>query len=107
LSKVRDRDLLVRADVVGAAYRSLKENRPKPNSQISRIKVRPVRGSILYLNWIPSHGIADEVTDGEVCVERKMGADKGEAPGDGGLQAVLLMSHGAEELSDTLSLSIS
>ncbi len=57
-------------------------------------------------DWPSGEDVSDEVADGEVCVERKVWADEGEAAGDFDFDAAVGGGEGAELLGDAFAFGV-
>ncbi len=72
----------VGADVVGAAGLAMGEERPEPDGEVGHVEPGAAGGAVaLDVDGLVVEGRAEEVADGEVGVERELGADEGEAAG--------------------------
>ena len=60
----------------------------------------------VHPDGVAGQGIADEVTNGVVCVQRQVGSDAGKTSGDPGLEAILPGIQRAQEFGGALAFAI-
>lgn len=95
------------ANVVGMAGAPVLQHGEEPMSQVALVEGRAQGGAIAGDgDGIGREGIADEVADGEVHVERQVGAHEGKAAGHHGFQAMLLAHQRAEVFGGALGLAV-
>ena len=78
-SKLRNRNLLIGADIVGVRGLSIEEVCPKRDSQIRRNEIATVVGADFHFDAPPFDGIANKAPDGEVSADRQMCSDEKKA----------------------------
>ncbi len=70
-----DGSVVGRADSVGAAVLTAKEDRPEPDGEVSRVEIRAARRAVpTDADRAAAQGVADEVPNGKVGVERQIRA---------------------------------
>jgi hypothetical protein len=107
MGKIGDADHLIGAHVVGLPRPAPLQQGEEPMGQVALVKVG-AQGCAVTGNGdgYGREGITDEVADGEVHVERQVGAHEGKATGHQGFEAMLVANQGAEVFSGTLALAI-
>jgi len=78
IRKVKNRDGLVRTDVVGPSVFALEQDGPEPFSKIGGVKIRTQRRSVATdHDRTVRQAIANKIADREVRVQRQVRPDKG------------------------------
>jgi len=91
MGKGGDADHLIGAHVVGLAGAAVLQQGEEPMGQVALVEVGAQGGAVAGDgDGIGREGIADEVADGEVHVERQVGAHEGKTAGHHRFQAILL-----------------
>jgi len=107
MSKVCDTDHLIGAHVVGMAGAAVHQQAEEPMGQVFLVQVSAQGGAVAGdSDGIGCEGIADEVTDGEVRVERQVGPHEGKAAGHNGFQAMLLAHQCTQVFGSALGLAV-
>jgi hypothetical protein len=107
MGKVSDADHFIRAHVVGLSRPAALQQGEEPVGQVALVEVG-AQGCAVTGNGdgFGREGITDEVADGEVHVERQVGAHEGKAAGHNGFEAMLVGKEGAEVFGSALALAI-
>src|SRR5262249_19404768 len=86
--QIRDADRLLGADVVRRSGSPSEENSKEPDGHIRGVEVGPNRRAIpAYLDRASGERVANEISNGEVRVQRQVGADEREAASDDHIEA--------------------
>ena len=102
-----DTDHLIGAHVVGLAWAAVLQQGEEPMGQVALVEVGAQGGAVAGDgDGIGGEGIADEVADGVLHIERQIRAHKGKAAGHHSLQAMLLGKQGAEVFGSALGLAV-
>jgi len=102
-----DADHLIGAHVEGLARAAVLQQGEEPMGQVGLVEVGAQGGAVAGDgDGVGREGIADEVADGEVHIERQVGAHEGKAAGHNGFQAMLLAHHCAEVFGGALGLAV-
>ncbi len=100
-------DHLVRTYVVSLAGPAVLQQGEEPMGQVSLVEECAQGGAVAGDgDGIGRESIADEITDGEVYIERQVGAHESKAACHYGFQAMLLPHESAEVFSGSLGLSV-
>jgi hypothetical protein len=102
-----DADHLIGAHVVGLAGPAVLQQGEEPMGQVALVEVGAQVGAVARdRDGIGREGIADEVADGEVHVERQVGTHEGKAAGHNDFQAMLLAHQRAKVFGGALGLAL-
>ena len=70
----------VGADIVGVCGFPFEQNRPEPDREIGRIQIGAMRRAVaLDMNGAAREGVANEIANGEMGIQRQVRPDKSEA----------------------------
>lgn len=107
MSEIGDADHLIGAHVVGLAWAAPLQQGEEPMGQVALVQVG-AQGCAVTGNGdgFCRESITYEVADGEVHVERQVGAHEGKAAGHHGFEAMLVGDQGAEVFSGALALAV-
>ena len=107
VGQVGDGEGFVGSDVVGAVRCGVCEHGPEPDGEVGHVEEAAEGGAVaLDVDGFAREGVADEVADGEVLVERKVGADEREAAGDDALEWRIVGVGDAEMLRHALGFVV-
>ncbi len=105
--KLKDTDCLFGTDVEGLQGRPAEEDSPKPDGKIRGVEIRAKGCAVAGdLDGVAAQGVANEVGEGEMAVERKAGAGEGVAACDLELDGGLLGVERAHELRGALAFAV-
>lgn len=83
MGQISDADHLVRTHIVNVPRPAPQEQGQQPVGQVVLVQVRAQRRAVpSHLNGVAGQGIADEIADGEVDIQRQVAPDEGETAGD-------------------------
>ncbi len=102
-----DADHLIGAHVVGLAGAAKLQQGEEPMGKVALVEVGAQGGAVAGDgDGIGREGIADEVADGEVHVERQVAPNEGKAAGNYGFDSMLLAKERAEMFSGAPGLAV-
>ena len=102
-----DADHLIGAHVVGLAGTAVLQQGEEPIGQVALVEVGAQGGAVAGDgDGIGCEGIADEVADREMHIERQVCTNEGKAAGNYGFDSMLLAKERAEMFGGALGLAV-